>query len=133
MDRPRKNLSPVPPQPGADGADDIDHHVPRVARGASQQMRADDFKEDRPENRVKGDFAPGGRVVHGAEAEPALQEQERRQRAGHEKHVVEVEPQEGAVNVRFEAPAIQRVKRTANHEQTITNVPEFLHNKAMIA
>src|SRR5215469_4573841 len=96
-------------------------------------MRANDFKENRPENRVERDLPPGRRVICRAQAQPSLHQQQRRQRARDKQHIVEMESHERVVRMRFDQPAIQRVKRTTNQTESVPDIPKFFHSNAMIA
>ena len=127
---PRKTA--VPPEPGQDAAHKINHHIPRITRRAPHQMRADHFKKNRPKNGIKRYLTPRRRGVVRAQTQPALHQQQRRQGARHQEHIVEMKPQESIVDVRLDAPAIQRVQRTGNQKQTVTKIPKLFHSKAMI-
>ena len=124
---------PVPPQSGADAADKINHHIPRIAGGAPQQVRADDFEKDGPKNGVERDFIPRWRIIDGAQAQSALNPKQHRQRARHEEQVIEMKSQEGAVRVRLDHPAVQHIQRAAKEEQTVVEIPKPFHSKTKIA
>jgi hypothetical protein len=79
-------------------------------------MRTRDFEEKRPDEQMEGDFADRGHIVILAQAKAALGQQNRRQRAGDQQQIVEMIVQKGAVNVRFDQPAIDRVKRATKQE-----------------
>src|SRR6185312_4046875 len=133
MNRPTgKHFPPIPPKTRADGADDIHNHVPWIARCPPQQMRTNHLEEDRPEKRVERDFRPGRRIVGGSQPQPAVHQQEKGQRARYEQHVIEMKPHEGVMNARPDEPTIQSVQRARNQTKTIPNIPEFLHNRAMM-
>jgi len=40
-----------------------------------------------------------------------------------------MKPQEGIMDVRFDAPAIERVQGTGNQEQTVCEIPKFFHRR----
>ena len=73
---------PVPPKAGQNAANGISDSVPRIADSPRHDVRADGLKQDGPNDHVKGDFAPGGGLVVGAQAQPALEQAQTRQRAG---------------------------------------------------
>jgi hypothetical protein len=95
-------------------------------------MRTDDFKQDRPEDRVKRNLSPGGQLIRRAQSQPPLQQKQHRQRARHQQHIIEMVVHEPAMRVRFDEPAVQRIKRTAEQAEGVANVPEFFHSSAKI-
>jgi hypothetical protein len=123
----------VPPEPGEEGASKISHHIPGIAGGALHQLRADDFKENRPEDGVKRELTPGWRDIARAQTKASLQPKQHRQRARHQEKIIKMKPQEGIVDMGLDAPAIKRIQRARNQEQTIAEIPKFFHSKTRIA
>lgn len=82
-------------------------------------MRADHFKENRPYQEMKSNLARGGRAIHLAQSEPALDHQKGRKRAGDQQRVVELIVQEPICQVRFQQPTVKRIKAARQQEQSI--------------
>ena len=74
---------PVPPKAGQKAANGISDGIPRVTDGPGHDVRTNCFKQDGPNDNVKGDFAPSGGLVVLAESQPALEQEQQRERARH--------------------------------------------------
>ncbi len=129
---PEGKLMPIPPEPRGDASQEINHHIPWIPRGVPHQMRSDHFEENGPKYRVERDLAPGRRFVHVPQPKPALHQEQHRQSARNQQHIVEMKPQKRIVSMRLDAPAIQCVERAGDQEETITQIPKFLHRSARI-
>jgi len=64
------------------------------------------FEEDRPDGEMKSDFPPGRGVLMRANAEAALEPQQRRQCAWDEQQVREPVMKEGARDQRLQSPTV---------------------------
>ena len=64
--------------------------------------------------------------------EPAMHLEKRWERTGNKKTIVEPKPKEREVRVRFEAPAIQRVKGATRQAERVERVTKSLHSSARI-
>jgi hypothetical protein len=120
----------LPPSPRNQGADGIGGHVAEVAGSAPKKVRADDLKQTRPEGEMTNDLTDGGGLVVRAQAQAAVDEQERGKRAGDEEGVVKPEPEEGDVRVRPDPPPIYRIESGAAEAQRIEHISKPIHNSA---
>jgi len=130
--KPPRDLIAMPPDAGQNCAADVRRDIPDIARRATQQMRPDHFKKNRPHDQVKRDLSARGKFVMLPQAKPALHQQQRRQRTGHQEQVIEMKTEECAVNVRTDQPTIDSIKQTANQEQRIAEIAEPFHSSAKI-
>jgi hypothetical protein len=95
-------------------------------------VRPGDFKENRPPEDMGRDFSQGRRFVVGAQTQPAMSQQQRRQGARNKQHVVEPIMKKRNVAMRLDEPAIGRVQRATGQKKRIENVAESLHSRARI-
>ena len=123
---------PVPPQSGNDAAGGISQHIPGIARRPGHYVRADDFKEDGPDNKIQRDLSQRRHFVGCPQAEQPMHQQQRGQRARDEQHVVEIVVHEQAVHMRLDAPAIEKIQETRKEEQSIAQVAELFHGTISI-
>ena len=125
-------FAPIPPEAGKKSAHDIRHHVPRVAGGPAQEVRADHLEENGPHNQVKRDLAGGWHFVVSSQPDPALKLQQRRQGAGNQQQIVEVATKKRAVDTRDDGPAINCIERTSQKKQAVPPISERFHSNARI-
>jgi acetylglutamate kinase len=90
-------------------------------------MRRDGFKKDRPSDNVGGDFAKSRWLVVMAQSRPTMGQQQQRQRAWNQQHIIEPIMKKSDVRMRLYQPAIDRVKRAGGLKKRIKNVTESLH------
>jgi hypothetical protein len=93
-------------------------------------VRADEFKKDGPSDDVSGHFAESRRGVVGAKSEPVLAQQDRREGARNEKEVIEPIMEKRNVAMRFDPPAVGRVKRATEQKKRVEDESEPLHKSA---
>jgi len=120
----------MPPKTGENSAHEIGHHVARIADGPAHDVRADQFEQDGPDKKVKGDFTHGGELVVLAQLEPALEQEQGWQGAGDQQEVIEMVVKERAVDMGLEDPPVQRVKPATDQEKTVTQIAEGLQRRA---
>ena len=65
--------------------------------------------------------------------QPAMDLQQRRQRARNQEQIIEPEPKEWEVREWFKAPPVQRVEPTTRQTKRIQRVTEFFHRSARMA
>lgn len=121
--------NPTPPAKDRDRPRRVSHDIPRIA-DSRQDMRPDDFKQNGPAKPVGGNLAQRGKPVMTSQTQPALRQQDRRQRARNQQRVIEPGMKENDVAMRLDQPAIGRVKRATNQAQRIEDIPKPPHNKA---
>jgi len=93
-------------------------------------MRANPFEQYGPNDQIQPDLAPGRKLIVVPQFEPALQQQERRQRARNQQHIVEIIAHKRAVHARFNYPSVQHIKAAAKQKQRISQITEGLQSRA---
>jgi len=119
-----------PPAPGQHRANGVRQYVDGVAGCAFKDCRANDLKQRGPPKEVAEDFSGRRRQIVTPQAKPAMREQRNWQRAWDQQRVVEPIVEEGNIHVRFDQPAIARVKRARRDKQWVTHVSKPFHSNA---
>ena len=96
------------------------------------KVRADGFKENRPNENVERDFGNGRQLVMKTQPEQAMKPKERRQRAGNQQQVIEMIVKESDMHMRLDEPSVRCVERAANEEQLVPQVGEPFHSNERI-
>jgi len=123
----------MPPQSSQNSADGVRDRVPWIARSPAREVRADNLEQDGPDDQVQRNFARRRHLIVLPQAQPALHQQQRRQRAGNQQHIVEITVEEKVVNARLEAPAVDGVKQAGQEKQAVAQITESLQRSARIA
>ena len=127
-----KNSGSIPPGARQQTADKIREHIPPVAGHVFENVRSPPLEEDGPKNQVQGNLAESGRGIVAAKSQPAMQQQQRWQRAGNKQPVIKPGVKKGLVKMRLEQKPIQPVETASKQEEGITQITETVHNNAKI-
>ena len=127
-----KNGGSVPPGAGQQTAHEIREHIPPVAGHEFENVWSPPLEEDGPKNQVQGNLAESGRGIVAAESQPAMQQQQRWQRAGNKQPVVKPGVKKGLMKMRLEKEPVQPVKAASKQEEGISQITETVHNNAKI-
>jgi hypothetical protein len=95
-------------------------------------MRSGSLEQHGPEKKMPKNLAKSRSPIMTAQIEPPMRLKQRRQRAGNQQEIVEPEPKEMKVSVRFDTPPVKRVEGAAGEAQRVSSVAERLHSNAMI-
>ena len=121
---------PLPPQVRDERADGVGENIQRIAGRMLQDAGANPFKQHGPEDEMPEDLAACRRGSARSQPEPFVDNQQRRQRARDEQHVIEPAGEEIGLQVWLYQPAIHDVERTADEDERIAQETKRTHSRA---